>query len=176
MLKKNVQTGVSVIEAMVVVALIVILVLLALPMANEWLANSRIRVAAEGMLAGLQMARAEAVRRNDLVEFRLDGGAGWAVRSSDGSTIQTRAATEGTADVVITTLPNNASRVTFDGLGRRSNNLDGTAPIERILIDLPAAVLSPENSRDLRIDIGVGGQVLLCDPAVVDANDVRKCP
>lgn len=170
------QAGVSIIEALVVVALVVILVLLALPMGVDWLANSRLRTAAESMMAGLQLARAEAVRRNARIEFVLDGGAGWTVQTVAGAVIQQRGAGEGTADVVVTPTPNDATLVTFDGLGRRRANADASNPVERIDLDLSANTLPPEKTRDLRLQIGVGGQVLLCDPNVTDTADVRICP
>lgn len=170
------QRGVSLIEALIVVALIVILLVLALPAGLEWLANGRIRTAGESMLAGLQLARAEAVRRNDRVEFVLDGGAAWTVRTAAGAVVQQRGAGEGTADVAIAATPNGATRVTFDGLGRQRANADASAPVQRIDIDLPVSVLAADKSRNLRLQIGIGGQVLMCDPTVTDATDVRICP
>lgn len=176
MLMRAAQRGVTVIEAMIVVALIAIIIAVGLPMATEWLANSRIRTASESMLAGLQLARAEAVRRNDLVEFVLTGGTGWMVRTVSGTDVQTRSAGEGTADVVIAVTPDNTTRVTFDGLGRRRANIDGSASVERIDIDLPTTVLPADKSRDLRLLVGIGGQIIMCDPTVTATGDVRKCP
>lgn len=170
------QAGISVVEAMIVVALIVILVLLALPTTMEWLANSRIRTASESMLAGMQLARAEAVRRNDRVEFILDGGAAWTVQTVAGALIQQRTAGEGTADVVVTPTPNTATTVTFDGLGRRRANADASNPVQQIDIDLPESILPADKTRNLRLQIGIGGQVLMCDPGVTDTTDVRICP
>ncbi|MHB1429254.1 MAG: GspH/FimT family pseudopilin [Rhodocyclaceae bacterium] len=176
MLMRAAQRGVTVIEAMIVVALIAIIIAVGLPMTTEWLANSRIRTASESMLAGLQLARAEAVRRNDLVEFVLTGGTGWMVRTVSGTDVQTRSAGEGTADVVIAVTPDNTTRVTFDGLGRRRANIDGSASVERIDIDLPTTVLPADKSRDLRLLVGIGGQIIMCDPTVTATGDVRKCP
>jgi type IV fimbrial biogenesis protein FimT len=176
MLIRKTQQGVTVIEAMIVVALIAIIIALGLPMTSEWMANARIRTASESMLAGVQLARAEAVRRNDLVEFDLTGGAGWAVRTASGTAIQSRAAGEGTADVVIAVAPNGTTRVTFDGLGRRRPNVDGTVSAESIDIDLPTTVLPADKSRNLRLLVGIGGQIIMCDPTVTDTGDVRICP
>lgn len=176
MLNRARHRGVGIIESMIVVALVAILLALAMPSAAEWLANSRIRTAGESMLAGLQLARAEAVRRNDRIEFRLDGGAAWTVQTAAGAQIQQRGAGEGTADVVTTVTPAGATRVTFDGLGRQRANADASTPIQRIAIDLPTSVLPASKTRDLRLTIGIGGQVLMCDPNVTDAYDVRICP
>lgn len=176
MLKRVFQSGVTVIEAMIVLALIAIVIAVGLPMTTEWLANSRIRTASESMLAGLQLARADAVRRNDLVEFVLTGGAGWTVRLTGGEVIQSRSAGEGTADVVITVSPNGTDRITFDGLGRRRANVDGSASVDSIDIDLPTSVLPADKSRNLRLLVGIGGQIIMCDPTVVATGDVRRCP
>lgn len=174
------QRGVSIIEAMIVVALIAILLILALPAGNEWLANSRIRTAGEGLLSGLQLARAEAVRRNAVVELDITGGnsAGWTIRAGN-EVVQSRGAGEGTGNVVVVTSPGGATKVSFDGLGRRTANADGSAAINRIAIDLPASVLPADRTTNLELRIGVGGQVLICLPDVegrLQAQDVRKCP
>lgn len=176
MLNARRQSGVTLIEALIVVALIVILLVLALPMVGEWLANGRIRTAAESLLVGLQLARAEAVRRNAPVEFVLGSGVGYTVRTQTGETIQSRSAAEATADVIVEATPGGATTVSFDGLGRRIANVDTSAPLERIDLDLPATVLSPEKTRDLRLVISSGGQITLCDPNVTATDDVRRCP
>lgn len=173
------QRGVSIIEAMIVVAVVVVLLMLALPMGLEWLANSRIRSAGEGVLAGLQLARAEAVRRNVPVEFVLDAppSTAWTVRIAfSGEEIQRRAAGEGTSDVTVTAIPNGATRISFDGLGRRAANIDASNPIESFNLDLPTSVLPAEKTRDLRLQVGFGGQIVMCDPNVTTEGDVRKCP
>lgn len=173
------QRGVSVIEAMIVVTVMAILLVQAVPMGTEWLANSRIRTASESMLSGLQLARAEAVKRNVAVEFVLDAvpATGWTVRTAlTGETIQSKAAGEGTGDVVVAVTPNGASRISFDGLGRRTANIDASSAIESLDLDLPATVLAADKTRDLRLQLGLGGQIVMCDPNVNTAGDVRKCP
>ncbi len=173
------QRGISVIEAMIVVTVIAIMLALSAPVGGEWLANSRIRSAADSMLAGLQLARAEAVKRNTAVEFVLDAApaASWVVRVAlSGEELQARAAGEGTADVTVTATPNGAARITFDGLGRRAANVDASAPLDRLDVDLPASVLAADRTRDLRLQFGPGGQIVMCDPNVTATGDVRICP
>lgn len=173
------QRGFSIIEAMVVVTVIAVLMILAVPMGVEWLANSRIRSAGESMLAGLQLARAEAVKRNAPVEFVVDAavGSGWVVRVAlSGEELQARAAGEGTADVAVAATPNGAARITFDGLGRRAANVDASAPLDRLDVDLPASVLAADRTRDLRLQFGPGGQIVMCDPNVTATGNVRICP
>lgn len=172
------QRGVTIIEAMVVVAVIAILLASVAPTGGEWLANSRIRSASESMLAGLQLARTEAVRRNARVEFVLDGttGGDWTVRTAlSGEEIQQRAPGEGTSNVTITAAPQGATRISFDGLGRRTINDDGSDPITSIDLDLPETILASNKTRNLRLQIDLGGQITMCDPNVSTADDVRKC-
>jgi type IV fimbrial biogenesis protein FimT len=165
-----VQRAFSLVELMVTVAVLSLLMVLAVPSFTEWIQNSRIRTAAESLQNGLQLARAEAVRRNARIEFTLVGsGGGWEVRfAGGGATIQQRSASEGGGGVVVSTTPADATTVAFDGLGRADNTLTA------INIDVPRSVLSAALSRDLRITIGTGG-VRMCDPSVTSSTDPRKC-
>jgi type IV fimbrial biogenesis protein FimT len=63
--------GFSLIELMVAMAIMGILMALAAPSYRLWISNGKIRTTAEVIQSGLQLARAEAVRRNDLVRFQL---------------------------------------------------------------------------------------------------------
>ena len=65
------QRGFTLIELMVVVAIMGILLSLGIPAFSEWNRNTRIRNQAESVLTGLQIARAEAVKRNRYVRFQL---------------------------------------------------------------------------------------------------------
>lgn len=162
-----------------VLAVIAVLMVLSIPAGVEWMANSRIRTAAESMLASLQLARAEAVKRNTSVEFVLDAApaASWTVRVAlSGEELEKRAAGEGTSDVTVAAAPSGAARISFDGLGRRATNIDASNPIDTIDIDLPTTVLAADKSRDLRLQLGPGGQIVMCDPNVTSSSDARKCP
>lgn len=162
--------GFSLVELMVTVAVLSLLMVLAVPSFTEWIQNSRIRTAAESVQNGVQFARAEAVRRNARVEFALVGtGGGWVVRfAGGGATIQARSGSEGAGGVVLSTVPEDATSVAFDGLGRSDNTLTA------INVDVPTSALPAAQSRDLRITIGTGG-VRMCDPNVSDSTDPRKC-
>jgi hypothetical protein len=37
-------------------------------------------------------------------------------------------------------------------------------------------VLPAAKTRDLRVQLGLGGQIVMCDPNVTVDSDVRKCP
>jgi type IV fimbrial biogenesis protein FimT len=65
------QRGVSVIELMIGIALLAFLLFLGVPAFQNFLMNTKVKNAAENIQTGLQLARAEAVRRNANVRFSL---------------------------------------------------------------------------------------------------------
>jgi type IV fimbrial biogenesis protein FimT len=201
------HAGVSLIELLIGLAIMGLLIMIGLPNMATWLQNSKIRTAGETMLAGLTLARTEAVRRNQIVRFQMVNnltsacvvsttGADWVV-SLDNVTgacdaapseaaapriIQTRSGSEGTQGAVVTATT--AGVVHFNGLGRVTSP-GGTANMTRVAISNPAggACENPDGSggpmRCLRIDISVGGEARMCDPAVDPVafpGDPRICP
>lgn len=79
-------SGFSLVELLVTLAIAGVLLSLALPAFSSWMRNIKIRNQAESVLAGLQQARAEAVRSNRLVRFQL-------VSSMDNTCVQRRSGT-----------------------------------------------------------------------------------
>ena len=63
--------GFSLIELIVVLAVLAILLAAGASNFSVWMTNSRIRTTAESIQNGLQMARAEAVRRNTPIRFQF---------------------------------------------------------------------------------------------------------
>jgi type IV fimbrial biogenesis protein FimT len=88
--------GFTLIELMIGLVLLGVLLVLAMPSFSQMLQNMKLRTTAETILTGLQSARAEALKRNQRVEFLLTAddvdagnwaalapnaaGPGWAVR------------------------------------------------------------------------------------------------
>jgi type IV fimbrial biogenesis protein FimT len=68
-LKRRTQRGVTFIELAIGLAIVAVLLVLALPNFTVFIQNTRIRNAAEAALSAMQLARAEAVRRNVQVAF-----------------------------------------------------------------------------------------------------------
>ena len=182
------QRGFTLIEALITVAILAILMAMGFPGLQGWLLNARIRTSAEEALSGLQLALGEAVRRNCNVEFVLGAGVGWtvqAIATCPGAggvpiVIDTRSANvgvggaTGVTDVTVTPTPGGATTVTFDGLGRPTPNVAG-ATLTQVVYDLPAAILPATDTRELQINIGLNGQIRMCDPNVVNTADSRKC-
>lgn len=165
--------GFTLIELMVAIAVMAILLFLALPNFSIWLQNTQIRTAGEAILNGLQLARAEAVRRNTNVRLEINAASGWTVLVvNGGEVIQTRVAKEGSATALVTITPPGANKVTFNGFGSLASNIDGSATITELKIDvtsIPAA-----DSRELCVMVRSGGNTRMCDPQVA-STDTRSC-
>ncbi|MBK7658431.1 MAG: GspH/FimT family pseudopilin [Betaproteobacteria bacterium] len=172
------QSGISLIEVMVAVAIVGVLMAFAAPAFQTWIQNTQVRTASEAIMNGLQTARNEAIRRNAAVQFRLDGGTTtqWRVNpfiDPDGVPIQSRAAEEGSINASITVLPAGADTVTFSALGRVVPNADASESLTQVDIDnLLIPVVA--DRRNLRIVIPAGGALRMCDPKVA-AGDPRAC-
>lgn len=71
MLSRSATAGFTLVELVVGLAVFAILLALGAPAFATWVQNAKIRTAATGIQDGLQLARAEAVRRNAQVRFQL---------------------------------------------------------------------------------------------------------
>jgi type IV fimbrial biogenesis protein FimT len=176
------QSGFSIIEIFVAVVLLGLLLALGMPQYSLYLANSQIRASAEGITAGLQFARAEAVSRNVLggVEFRLSGN-DWSVvlpvtaERAAAETLRSQSGTERMGNAVVAVTPSTATTLAFNGLGRLAS------PASAVSIDVSnptgGACMHVEASasmRCLRITVTQSGQVRMCDP-LRPAGDPQAC-
>ncbi|OWW21745.1 GspH/FimT family pseudopilin [Noviherbaspirillum denitrificans] len=192
------RRGVTLIELMIGIAIVSILLVMGVPAFTLWIQSTQNRAAAESVLNGLQLARAESVRRHAVVRFDLTDAAGlvaWnvgcvTVTTDCPATIQSRPAAEGSvnARVGISTatipLPTPAGHfgtaitagtgltagVSFNGLGRVPNANVGT-DIARI--DITNAANS--DARRYVVIVGTGGQIRMCDPALAFADNPQGC-
>ncbi len=165
--------GFTLIELLIAVAVLGVVVAMALPNFQAWIANTKIRTTAEAILNGMQLARAEAVRRNRNVQMVLNSDSSWTVSEvATATTLQSRPVEAGAGTLTITRTPAAATRVTFNGLGRVTTNTDGSASLTQVEVDTSA--VSAAQSRELRITINTGGEVRMCDPSQ-PASDPRSC-
>ncbi len=194
--------GFSIIEMLVAVALVSILLMFGVPSIGTWVHNGQIRTAAETIQTGLQMARAEAVRRNFLVRFQLTStadstcvisgaGTSWVISLDDPTGLcdsppmDNIVATDlavapriiqtrsGTEGTTNVVVATAQPTFVFNGFGRLA-----PAPAGRINIDVSnptgGACAPGGPMRCLRIVVESGGQTRMCDPLFA-APDPQGC-
>jgi len=196
------QRGFSLIEIVVTIAVLALLLFAALPSLGTWLDNVRIRNVADSLQNGLQLARGEAVRRNENVSL-------WLVSLEDPSVLAndcTLSATSGSWVVSVYSPLKHCgdppSTISSPKLvtGRAVGDGGGNVGVAAVQSDLSTGGVSVTfngfgrianadairqidvtgtgsgvSYRDLRIAITPAGQVRMCDPKVSDSNDPRKC-
>ena len=175
--------GFTLIEVVISFAVIGILTVLAVPAFQHWIQNTQIRNGAEGILNGLQQARAEAVRSNTLIQFTLTNQSSWTINPSSAPNqvppLFQRYLDEGSSNAVVTAVDassNTTTAITFNGMGWiQPTNGDGSFPLSKM--DVASATLSGTEIRPMRVVVLAGGVAKMCDPALPTAGtDPRKCP
>ena len=191
--------GFSLIELMVTLVIFGILLGVGLPSYGTYIQNAKIRTAAGAIQSGLQLARAEAVRRNTLIRFQLTStlnsgcalsmtDTNWVVSFDDPAGLCNLPLLDDSASVATAAAPRmiqtrpaaegsnrvvavaNQSTVIFNGLGRLSAVAPAVAPF------VFSVELQPSNgsARNLKVNVSLGGQIRLCDDNL-PAGDPQKC-
>lgn len=161
----------TLVELMVGIAILGIISAIAVPSYTEFIANTQIRSTTESIRNGLQVARAEAIKRNAPVKFTLStSDSSWVVgcptaTSSCPATIQSKAPKEGGSSS-ITVAVTGANPIIF-------NNLGSISALSQINVDNSS--IAAAKSKDLRVRVGVGGNVRVCDPNITATTDTRYC-
>ena len=197
------QRGFTIIELLVGLTLLAVLLGLGAPAMSSYLQNSKMQSVAASYYSGVQMARAEAIRRNIRAEFVLTNdapstpdianalspavsGRTWVVRVASAaggfaSAVEVKAAGEGegspAAQAIVVTGSASAPAV-FDGR-IPFNSLGATADGAPYAIDITrpgggTCVHLGGTVRCRRIEVSPGGQITSCDPAA-PAGDSRAC-
>lgn len=192
--------GFSLVELMIAVVLLGILAAIAMPSFSTFIRSAQIRTAAENLQAGLNLARAEALRRNARVSFwmvsnltssctRGAAGTSWVVSLADPAgrcqiassdtvapqTIQSRSGNDGTSVVsVAATDSTNASTscITFNGFGQvESACTGGGNPISKVVFT-PA--VTTNRATILEVRVTRGGAIRMCKQGV-PTSDPAYC-
>ena len=200
--RRRQQHGVTLIELAVTFIVLGLLVVAAGPSLTAWIGNTNVRNTAASIYAGMNRARAEAVRLNRPVRFSLVAvtdpavldnscalsatGVSWVVSVNDPTALCSAAPSETVAPLIVDKAAAGdggrrvsvaalqadgvtaATSITFNAFGRVA---DATA-ISRIDIDNQTA---GGDYRALRVLVGGGGTVRMCDIKVTSSNDPRKC-
>lgn len=168
--------GFSLIELMIGLVILGLLMALGLPSFFTFLQNTQVRNAADSIQNGLQVARAEAIRRNALVSFTINGpDSTWSVDVNDPAlNIEKHQGSEGAANAVISVTPGTLPLViAFDGLGK--SNLPAKTLIQVTNPTGGTCGTGAGQMRCLNVAVSVGGQVKMCDPQITTNGDTRKC-
>ena len=197
--------GFTLIEMMVAIAVLVLLLMAVMPSAGRWMDNSRIRGTAQSLQAGIEMARNEAVRRNQNVSF-------WLVELTEPSVLGDGCTLSGTSPSWVVSMdaptghcgevPSNTVSpriVTGRAAGQAGSRVsvtamkssDGTAGGTTVTFNgfgRPVAGTANAIGRidvtglgsdidyvALRLLVSAAGQVRICDPRATADGDPRKC-
>lgn len=166
------NSGFTIVELMVVVAVVAVIATFAIPGMRVFLANANIRGTAEEIRSGMELARSEALRRNAVTAFAIDGSS-WRIfvpaGNADGSdlTVVSRPAKQTTMTVAA-----NVVQIQFGGSGWATPF--GSAMTVR-LSDTAAGQCKPTGGVNcLNVTVTAGGLVRSCDPTAA-AGSVTAC-
>lgn len=199
------QRGFTLVELVVTIAVLAMILAVAAPNVASWMGNARIRNVADTLQNGIQIARGEAVRRNQNVSFWLVAPSNPSVLSNDctlssvsGSWVVSVNSPVGhcadapsttSSPMIVTGRPVgdvggrvSVTAVQSDGTTAGTavtfngfGRIDATANTPIAQIDVTGTNTST-NYRKLRIAITPAGLVRMCDPDTsVAATDPRKC-
>lgn len=170
------------IELAVVMGVIAIVGTVAFPSFMSMIGNAQIRSVGESLKNGLQLARAEAVTRNQQVRFKLNADNSWevgcvtVVGDTDGDGVENcpaiitrKAAKEGSSSNIAVTRVG-SDNVVFNSFG---NQASIAGQLSEINIDNTS--MSETTKRKIRVMIPFGGAVRMCEPAITEPTDPRKC-
>lgn len=160
---KSYQTGLTLIELIVTLAIAGLLFFFVVSSFGGVMKSFQVRNAGEALLNGVQLARGEAISRNQNAEFILGANTAWKVRLAGSAVdLHSRESAEGSTDVVRVTDPIAATTITFNPLGGVIANADASGTLTQI------DVIAQGTSRTLRLNIGAGGRPKLCNPNKAD--------
>lgn len=188
------EMGVTLIELMISLVVLAMLMVLGLPSFSTWVNNVQIRNAADSIFNGLQLAKSEAVRRNYTVGFNFGGASEWSVgcipavadTTDDADTepdcpavIQQRSGSQGSQNTTVNVSNLDGTRsLVFSGIGRLVGGLQVAGSVAVFDIQSSLGSCAPAGRLHcLRIVVGQGGQIRMCDPAlsITAPLDARAC-
>jgi type IV fimbrial biogenesis protein FimT len=170
------QRGLTLIEMMVTVTVLVIILLFSAPLFTTWNANTRIRSAAESLQNGLRLAQSTALSTNSSVTLRLtedtdpdadsgesDEGLNWVLLNADSEAVQVKGG-ESLRGVTMQASDGFTGEIVFRNLGQ--TDLGGPAKF---------AFTATGADKPLTVIVTPGGRVRMCDPARTDSSDPQAC-
>lgn len=183
------------VEISVALAILGLLIVMVGPSAGAWIQNTQLRNAADSVLAGVQSARLEALKRNKPVSFQLTDPASTAWQTclydpvtdacsiAAGAILSSKSASEASLNALVaaetTAIPDPLTAlaggsgipasITFDSFGRI--NTTAANNFTRVDVRNPSAAIE----RRLVILVTIGGQIRMCDPKLTKATNPQGC-
>jgi type IV fimbrial biogenesis protein FimT len=190
--------GVSLVEIVVVIAIIAALLAGVMPELASWMRGLKVRNAAESLRNGLELARMEALKRNSPVGFWMvadpesvvpgndcalsSGSSGWVVSVVDPSDACGAEASLTTSPQLVqrSTAGESAQGLTVaaaSAAGEDANQVrfNGLGQVVAGASTIQTVDISATGARSLRVVVEPGGAIRMCDPAV-GSTDTRACP
>jgi type IV fimbrial biogenesis protein FimT len=187
------------VEASVTLVVLAMLTALMVPSVVEWLRSTQVRNVAEAVQNGLQKARMDALRRNQIVTFWLvspsaagppdntcalasDSGS-WVISLQNPASLCATAPSPTTTPMIVETFGVTGAGIAVGGLAcdwttaATSVSFNGLGQVVRTGTPLARLDIahSLSGARRLRVVISAGGGVRMCDQDV-DSTDPRACP
>lgn len=180
---KNLQRGFNMVELAVVMGVIAIVSAIAFPSFMSMIGNAQIRTVGESFRNGLQFARAEAVKRNQTIRFKLNTDNSWevgcvtVVGDTDGDGVEDcpaiiiqKASKEGSSSKIVVT-KTGSDNVIFNSFGTQTG---ATGQLRQL--DIKNSNLSGSDLREISVQFPPGGGTIrMCEPAITTPTDPRKC-
>jgi type IV fimbrial biogenesis protein FimT len=182
--------GFSLIELIIVVAIVAILAAAAVPYFGAWVQDTKTRTVAEALQNGVRLAQAEAIRRSRQVSFVLTNdtpsnlsanpnpsntGTNWSVQTialnaadtNDGAIfIQGAALGNASSNVVVTgrTLASSTSVISATDAANPSITFNSIGRVVSPALPPYFAVTNASGKRRLNIMVTIAGRIRMCDP------------
>ena len=202
--RRRSSLGFSLVELMVVIAIVTMFLMAGAPSFSTWMQNARLRSSAESIVSGLQYARSEAVSRNARVRFQLvsslDSGCAQSTSSPiwivnlDPDAVDNEVDGRCDAAPSQTVMPRilqkreslsaasnmvvstgGISTLVFNGLGRITPVPAGTVNINVTSSVSGACAADGGSLTCLRIVVSPAGQVRMCNPKFAQTTDPQGC-
>ncbi len=175
--------GFNMVELAIVMGVIAIVSAVAFPSFMGMIGNAQIRSVGESLRNGMQLARAEAVTRNQQVRFKLNSNNSWevgcvtVVGDTDGDGVENcpaiinqKSAKEGSGSSIVITRVG-SDNVIFNSFGTQASI---AGQLRELNVDNPS--MSASTVRKIRVFLPAGGgTVRMCEPAITEPTDPRKC-